>query len=155
MRVELLLQILGGPGAPPEFLPLCRNPESRPSVSLLCGSPWMATRQLKPNFPESELLIHPKLCTWALLNVPISVNSLTIYFVAQAKLLWVLFSHFWFLRPILSVLTPTCISSLSISVFPQHIPNQAVNLPPIMHDSISFGSLTTHHSRCSQWWFFL
>lgn len=63
-------------------------------------------------------------------NVPISVNSLTIYLVAQAKVFWVLFSHFWFLRPILSGLTPTCISSLSTSVFPQHIPNQAVSLPP-------------------------
>lgn len=107
--------------------------------------------------------IFPNLNCWftqswapgALLNVPISVNSLTIDLVAHAKLLWILFSHFWFLRPVLSVLTPTCVSSLSISVFPQHIPNQAVSLPPIMHDSISFGSLTTHHSRCSQWWFFL
>lgn len=70
MRVELLLQILGGPGAPPEFPPLCRNPDSRPSICLLCGSTWMATRQLKPNVPESELSIHPKLCTWDITESP-------------------------------------------------------------------------------------
>ena len=30
----------------------------------------MATRQLKPNFPESELLIHPKLGTWGITERP-------------------------------------------------------------------------------------
>ena len=99
--------------------------------------------------------IFPNLNCWftqshapgALLNVPISVNSLTVYLVAHAKMFWVLFSHFWFLRPILSVLTPTCVSCLSTSVFPQHIPNQAADLPPIMHDFFFNASDISHPSK--------
>ena len=139
MTVELLLQIPGGPGGPPEFPTLCRNPGSHPSIRLLCGSTWMATRQLKPNVPESELLFHPKLCTWDITKSP--------NFSKQSTL--------W--------LKPKCSESSSVTfdssgqsfqsnsylhlksvhkcVSTAHPKSGCQIFLPIMHDSISFGSL--------------
>ena len=52
-------------------------------------------------------------------------------------------------------LTPTCVSSLSTSVFPQHIPNQAVKSSSLSCMIASASApFTSHCSRYSQWWFF-
>ena len=148
MRVELLLQIPGGPGGPPEFPPLCRNPDSRPSIRLLCGSTWMATRQLKPNVPESELLFHPKLCTWDITKSP-NFSKQSHYLLRG--------SSQNVLSPLQSLLipqanpfslTPTCISSLSTSVFPQHIPNQAVKSSSLSCMIASASAPFTSHCSC-------